>query len=146
MNNIREELHTVENTGDSLIELIEQYALGSVIVKDLTDTLISVNEIGDRYLEINTSYPAGTILKITYLPLNNTSSDKTQTRIKELQNEVSYLKEKIKTLESRLDTTITINAFASWKALIEEKLDISLDENIFKTYEHKILFNKKTGS
>ncbi len=146
MNNIREELHTVENTGDSLIELIEQYTLGSVIVKDLTDTLISVNEIGDKYLEINTSYPAGTVLKITYLPLNNTSSDKTQTRIKELQNEVSYLKEKINTLEARLNSTITINAFASWKALIEEKLDISLDENIFKTYESKMLFNKRSGS
>jgi hypothetical protein len=61
--------------------------------------------------------------------------DKKSIKIRELEEKVSLLNQKIIDLEKAVNNRINIDTFTAWKTLIEERLGIDLKENLFPTYD-----------
>lgn len=136
-NTYKEEVVYIESVTDLVFELTEEYIPNTVVViTDSTNTNISVNELGGKFIEIDGSLlSAGEKIRIQYSILKEMTDIKKSVKIRELESKVELLTQKVNQLEEAINNRINVDTFTAWKTLIEDKLGIDLDENLFTTYE-----------
>lgn len=136
-NTYKEEVVYIESVTDLVFELTEEYIPNTVVViTDSTNTNISVNELGGKFIEIDGSLlSAGGKIRIQYSILKEMTDIKKSVKIRELESKVELLTQKVNQLEEAINNRINVDTFTAWKTLIEDKLGIDLDENLFTTYE-----------
>lgn len=136
-NTYKEEVVYIESVTDLVFELTEEYIPNTVVViTDSTNTNISVNELGGKFIEIDGSLlNAGDKIRIQYSILKEMTDIKKSVKIRDLESKVELLTQKVNQLEEAINNRINVDTFTAWKTLIEDKLGIDLDENLFTTYE-----------
>lgn len=135
-NTFKEEILYLESISELVFELNEEYTPNTVVAITENGINIGVNELGGKFIEIDGSLlSAGDKISIQYTILKEMGDDKKSIKIRELEEKVSLLNQKIIDLEKAVNNRINIDTFTAWKTLIEERLGIDLKENLFPTYD-----------
>lgn len=134
-NTYKEEVIYIESTEDLVFELTEEYIPNTVVVIS-NSTNINVNELGGRFIEVDGSLlNQGDRIRIQYSILKEMTDIRKSVKIRDLESKVEMLTQKVNQLEEAINNRINVDTFTAWKTLIEDKLGIDLDENLFTTYE-----------
>lgn len=134
-NTYKEEVIYIESTEDLVFELTEEYIPNTVVVIS-NSTNINVNELGGRFIEVDGSLlNQGDKIRIQYSILKEMTDIRKSVKIRDLESKVEMLTQKVNQLEEAINNRINVDTFTAWKTLIEDKLGIDLDENLFTTYE-----------
>lgn len=135
-NTFKEEIIYLESISELVFELNEEYTPNTVVAITENGTNIGVNELGGKFIEIDGSLlSVGDKISIQYIILKEMGDDKKSIKIRELEEKVSLLNQKIIDLEKAVNNRINIDTFTAWKTLVEERLGIDLKENLFPTYD-----------
>lgn len=135
-NTFKEEIIYLESISELVFELNEEYTPNTVVAITKNGTNIGVNELGGKFIEIDGSLlSVGDKISIQYIILKEMGDDKKSIKIRELEEKVSLLNQKIIDLEKAVNNRINIDTFTAWKTLVEERLGIDLKENLFPTYD-----------
>jgi hypothetical protein len=145
MNDTIQELYTVVNNSDTIVELTSNYVVGTVqVTYESTGDPLDFNELGNNFIELIDAVLIGDKLIINYKRLIPYSVDGLLKTVEQLSEEVATLKETVATLTLSLDNRINIETFTAWKKMVEKKLNINLDEDIFyKDYQINRSFKLK---
>lgn len=134
-NTYKEDVIYIESTEDLVFELTEEYIPNTVVVIS-NSTNINVNELGGRFIEVDGSLlNQGDKIRIQYSILKEMTDIRKSVKIRDLESKVEMLTQKVNQLEEAINNRINVDTFTAWKTLIEDKLGIDLDENLFTTYE-----------
>lgn len=134
-NTYKEEVVYIESVTDLVFELTEEYIPNTVVVIS-NSTNINVNELGGRFIEVDGSLlNQGDKIRIQYSILKEMTDIRKSVKIRDLESKVEMLTQKVNQLEEAINNRINVDTFTAWKTLIEDKLGIDLDENLFTTYE-----------
>lgn len=134
-NTYKEEVVYIESIEDLVFELTEEYIPNTVVVIS-NSTNINVNELGGRFIEVDGSLlNQGDRIRIQYSILKEMTDIRKSVKIRDLESKVELLTQKVNQLEEAINNRINVDTFTAWKTLIEDKLGIDLDENLFTTYE-----------
>jgi hypothetical protein len=145
MNDTIQELYTVVNNSDTIVELTSNYVVGTVqVTYESTGDPLDFNELGNNFIELIDAVFIGDKLIINYKRLIPYSVDGLLKTVEHLSEEVATLKETVATLTLSLDNRINIETFTAWKKMVEKKLNINLDEDVFyKDYQINRSFKLK---
>lgn len=117
------------NGEDEVINLSSPYETGSVKIvvtypTGLSEKITNFQEISDTFILLPEAPERGSTIQVSYDEVGKeiVPSLSVIKRIKDLENEVSYLKVKNKEYEEALQNRLSVSTFQAWVRLIEGRL------------------------
>ena len=118
-NTFKEEIIYLESISELVFELNEEYTPNTVVAITETGINMGVNELGGKVIEIDGSLlSAGDKISIQYIILKEMGDDKKSIKIRELEEKVSLLNQKITDLEKAVNNAL--NKFEFFKVRLRK--------------------------